>query len=422
MYQQFKAVDTGLLLESHQLQPRQSGAQNPAPQNRPVGTPATGRPMFRDQMTGEQVMGYAHGQPIGQDNETPLGEIVRAAVLNDWSGIAPDVRASVTGGSDTGGGYLLEPTLSPRFVDLARAASVVSRAGAVTIPIGGETNIATLTSDPTTYWRGETVSVTASKPAFGRIVLRPKTVAALVPVSIEWLEDVANGAAVIETALQSAMGLAMNQAALIGTGAGAEPLGVVNHTGVNTIGSVGTPTTYTNISAAVGDILGANFDGDVSSLAWIHNPTQGETYDGLVTGISGDNTPLMPTQWAGSLRKFSTTSLAANIVGFGTITASAVTSIKVQQGAASDLSDAADLLGTGITVAADDDNQIVAVRWTRCGSVTVALWWTEAQPMPWWTSASRCNPKQVRNRSPTTAPPWWVASCTSHRLKARPSL
>jgi hypothetical protein len=53
------------------------------------------------------------------------------------------------------------------------------------------------------------------------------------------------------------------------------------------------------------------------------------------------------------------------IVGFGTITSSAVTSIKAQQGAASDMSDAADLLGTAITVADDDDNQIVALEITQ---------------------------------------------------------
>lgn len=42
---------------------------------------------------------------------------------------------------------------------------------------------------------------------------------------------------------------------------------------------------------------------------------------------------------------------------FGTITATAVTTLKAQQGAASDMSDAADLLGTAISVAADDDGQ-----------------------------------------------------------------
>jgi len=49
------------------------------------------------------------------------------------------------------------------------------------------------------------------------------------------------------------------------------------------------------------------------------------------------------------------------VVHFGDIAAGAVTSIKAQQGAASNLSDAADLAGTGITVAADDDNQIFII-------------------------------------------------------------
>lgn len=45
-------------------------------------------------------------------------------------------------------------------------------------------------------------------------------------------------------------------------------------------------------------------------------------------------------------------------VVFGTITTGAATSIKAQQGSASDMSDAVDLAGTGQTVADDDDNKI----------------------------------------------------------------
>lgn len=45
-------------------------------------------------------------------------------------------------------------------------------------------------------------------------------------------------------------------------------------------------------------------------------------------------------------------------VAFGTITAGAVTSIKLQDGAASDLSDAADVAGSGITVADTDDDKV----------------------------------------------------------------
>lgn len=46
------------------------------------------------------------------------------------------------------------------------------------------------------------------------------------------------------------------------------------------------------------------------------------------------------------------------IIGFGAITSGAVTSIKVQQGQASNLSDAADLAGSAITVADTDDNKL----------------------------------------------------------------
>jgi len=49
------------------------------------------------------------------------------------------------------------------------------------------------------------------------------------------------------------------------------------------------------------------------------------------------------------------------VARMGVITATAVTSIKAQQGDESDLSDAADLLGTGITIAADDDNEIFVI-------------------------------------------------------------
>jgi hypothetical protein len=51
----------------------------------------------------------------------------------------------------------------------------------------------------------------------------------------------------------------------------------------------------------------------------------------------------------------------AMVVKFAAIAAGAVTSIKAQQGLASNLSDAADLEGTKITVADDDDNQIFVI-------------------------------------------------------------
>lgn len=49
------------------------------------------------------------------------------------------------------------------------------------------------------------------------------------------------------------------------------------------------------------------------------------------------------------------------IYAMGTITGSAVTSLKVQQGAVSNMSDAADLLGTDVTIADTDDDSLIIV-------------------------------------------------------------
>jgi cytochrome c-type biogenesis protein CcmH/NrfF len=58
---------------------------------------------------------------------------------------------------------------------------------------------------------------------------------------------------------------------------------------------------------------------------------------------------------------------------FGTLTASAVTGIKVQQGSASDMSDAADLLGSALAIPEADNNKMLITeiykptkRYVRC--------------------------------------------------------
>ena len=289
---------------------RQTSPQPIAPQNgRMTGG---GTPMFRNVATGEPINGYAHSQRISQANDVSLGAVARSMILNDWSDVSHDLRAAVTSGADSSGGYMVDSYLSRMFIDLARSASVVSRAGAISVPIAGETKIGTLESDPSVQWRGETVTVQSSTPSFGSIILRPKTASAIIPVSIEWLEDAQNSEMVLENALRAAMGSAIDQAALTGTGAASQPLGIVNNPNVLSTAAVGTPTDYSDISSAVGSLYGANYPGEVSSLSWVLNPVVGTIYDQLVTGLTGDASPLQPTPWVAQLQKMFTTSLAAN--------------------------------------------------------------------------------------------------------------
>jgi hypothetical protein len=80
------------------------------------------------------------------------------------------------------------------------------------------------------------------------------------------------------------------------------------------------------------------------------------------------------TNWTGSAGTTDLTSEAVDtagydivrfICGFGAIVSGAVTSTKVRQGAASDMSDGADLAGSAQTVADTDDNKIVITEIVR---------------------------------------------------------
>lgn len=267
---------------------------------------------------GREVRALEPGESIAraepqEDREEALvrfGNCLRAALTGDMGSLSPAERSALMGGVDSQGGYLLTPKLSATVIDLARSASVCMGAGARTIPMDSpELHLVGVAQDPTSQWRPEGVAVKASEAYFGRITLRARTLAAIVPVSIELLEDAANVASVLEAIIRRSMALALDKACLFGAGAESEPLGVKNYPDVNAQTSVGTPTDWSDVSAAVKSILDANYDGGPGELAWISNPREGATYEGL---LDTTNQPLQPTPWAAALRRMFTTSIAVD--------------------------------------------------------------------------------------------------------------
>jgi HK97 family phage major capsid protein len=290
----------------------------------PLGDPRIGRedrggPSFGDgprfvDPQGREVRALKHTERIGQHvdllegeaRDLPLGELLRGLLTGRADMGAGEVRGMV-GGLDPSGGYLLTPQASGLVVDLARSASVVLKAGALTLPMtGAELQIARVAQDPVSIWRHEGVEVPASDILFDRITLRPRTLACILPVTLELLEDASNSAAVIEEVLRASMGAVLDKAVLVGQGNNAEPRGIRNHPAANTVTSVGTPSDYSKYSSAVEKILTANFPGDASALAWIGHPRDFARLD-VLEDSTGQ--PLNPTPWTMALRKFSTTSL-----------------------------------------------------------------------------------------------------------------
>ena len=317
-----------LLPEIHALEDAE-GAERTKPAALPVRSAGAGRPdashvtmggdgrrpgaagggtgMMLADAAGNTVRAYASGDALAGDGGPEPGRI-GAALQNILKGNG--LRSEIIVGSDTDGGFVTPEPTTRRILDLVRAASVAARAGVEFLPVeAGGAAFGTILSSPVAQWRPEGAPVKASGLTFGRIDLRPKTLAAIIPCSQEWAEDCANGAALIENALSQSLAAELDRAILLGDGSDSEPLGLFAHPAVAETGAIGTPTGYGDIVSAVGDILERDYAGDVGDLAWVRNPAVARIYAGLT---AADGQPLMPPEWAAGLRTLHTTALPAD--------------------------------------------------------------------------------------------------------------
>ena len=262
---------------------------------------------YRNLGTSEMVRTLLPSESIAGDvgGDFPIGQFLVAKLTGrDTQAAAPFRTSDVEGG-----GSMLPEVYSGRLVDLARANSVCIRAGAETMPMTApEMTIARVVEDATSYWRPEGSSVTASGITFDKVVLRAKTLAAIVPVTLEAMEDISNLPQLIEGTLAAALGVQLDAACLQGIGSESQPQGIYYYDSVNDVTGVGTPTDFAEVSEAVGEIFEANYPGDVADLSWIMAPRDAVTYDGLQDTL---NQPLRPTPWVEKLKRFHTTSMDA---------------------------------------------------------------------------------------------------------------
>lgn len=170
--------------------------------------------------------------------------------LNHFS----ELRDAMSAGIDGKGGFLVPPSMDPAFIDLARNQSALVGAGAQTVDMPRSSlSLIRQTGDPTPYWRGESQEIAASNPTFDRLEMEAKTMAALVKLPIELIEDAPNAGQVVQNALAAALAQKLDQTALTGDGSGTSPRGLLHTDGVQTV-DVGAGLTYTdfiNMAAAV---------------------------------------------------------------------------------------------------------------------------------------------------------------------------
>lgn len=218
---------------------------------------------------------------------------------------------AVFSGGDSGGNFVIDPAETGILLDLVRPAMIWGRAGArffdMTSP---EMTVATIVRDPKAHWVAPLQRVPATSAAFGQMNLRSRKEACIIPVDENWLDDVANGAEVLQQAATASMAQAMDLAITRGVGAANEPLGVLNTPGINAVEGVGYPADHSHLTRAVGRIMRADFPGSAAELTHVVHPRDAEVLDGM-RDLEGR--PLEPTPWTRDLATYTTSQLQTTL-------------------------------------------------------------------------------------------------------------
>lgn len=164
--------------------------------------------------------------------------------------------------NDSRGGFNSPPAMSGSVIDLARARSVLASAGVGTLTLEGGSLAGRMLrrtgTDPLVSWTAERQEIPEGEVTFGILNYRLRKCAALIELTHEFTTT-PNGPQMIEDAIGKALAAEMDRIALLGSGAGEEPIGISNWPGIGGITSVG-DVNYDDFLNAVKTVRNANHE------------------------------------------------------------------------------------------------------------------------------------------------------------------
>jgi HK97 family phage major capsid protein/HK97 family phage prohead protease len=176
-------------------------------------------------------------------------------------------------GTPTAGGNLVQTDLlAGNFIDALRNAMVLSGLGVRMLTgLQGQIAIPKLTGAATAYWVAENTAPTESQQTVGQVTMSPKTVGAFTDISRRLINQSSlDVEAMVQNDIATVLGLAIQQAAISGSGASNQPSGLLTLVTPGVIGGTnGLAPTWAHQVALETAVAVAN--ADVSSLAYLTN-------------------------------------------------------------------------------------------------------------------------------------------------------
>jgi HK97 family phage major capsid protein len=235
---------------------------------------------------GRKIRGVRHGESFAaatrtnraprpgehDDEDLSLGRALLGMLRGDNEIMERELRTQTVGIAPDGG-FFVTGQLAGTFIDLARAQSVISQAGAVTIPLGaGETRILRVATDPTAAWKAEGSPLNDTGVKFDAVTMYPKVLGCVADISEELIEDGANAASLIQSTLSAAVADQLDRSFWRGLSsgdggndvAGRYFTGILDDPDVNTVDMSGAaPTNYDDWIDAIQLVEDANGTPDV---------------------------------------------------------------------------------------------------------------------------------------------------------------
>ena len=211
-------------------------------------------------------------------------------------------------------GGRLVATDNMSFIDILRARSVAMRMGATSMSgLVGNVTVPTQTGAATAAWlANETTAASESDQTFGQMALSPKNVAAYTEISRQlMLQSSPSAEMIVMNDLAAVVALAVDSAAINGSGASGQPLGIVGTAGIGSV--TGTTLGYAGVLEFQTDVLAANALVNPATAGYVTTPAVAAVLAAR-SRFTNTDTPL----WEGNL-------LDGNVAGFRAMTSTQIT-------------------------------------------------------------------------------------------------
>ena len=183
-------------------------------------------------------------------------------------------RRDLSVGTDAAGGHTVATELlAASFIDMLRNAMMVQLAGARMISgLVGDVAIPRQTGGATAYWVAENNAPTESTQGFDQVTMAPKTVGAFSDITRKLLlQSSIDIEELVRRDLATVLALAIDKAALHGSGSSNQPTGIAATSGIGSVagGTNGAAPSYANLIALETEV--AQDNADVGRVAYMTN-------------------------------------------------------------------------------------------------------------------------------------------------------